>query len=88
MYRGATAHSSSWIAPVPWWGESLRVYGHVDFAILSWGRCGGWRVVKPVGGEGRLFLFFVVSGIRGLEMGEGEGFEIILFGLLFDSGIG
>jgi hypothetical protein len=32
-------------------GEGLRVYGHVDSAIPSWGRVGGRRLIKPVGGE-------------------------------------
>ena len=43
----------------PLWGESLRVYGHVDSAIPSWGQCGGWGVVEPVGGERGLLLLLL-----------------------------
>ena len=44
----------------PLWGESLRVYGHVDSAIPSWGRCGGCSVVELVGGEGGLLLLLLL----------------------------
>jgi hypothetical protein len=43
----------------PLWGESLRIYGHVDPVILSWGRCGGRRMVEPVVGDRGLLLLLL-----------------------------
>ncbi len=40
-------------------GESLRIYEHLDSAILSWGRCDGRRMIEPVGGERGLLLLLL-----------------------------
>jgi hypothetical protein len=56
---------------LPHVGEGLRIYGHVNSAIPSWGRGDGRRGIEPVGGEWLLLFFVVVSGIRDLVM-EGK----------------